>query len=55
MRHGEQLYCKREDVLGSRVNAQKTCGTLEELKLMEQRTRQGLKDTQRQQVGIRGN
>jgi hypothetical protein len=55
MRHGEQVYCKRETALGSRVNAVKTCGTIAELKLMEQRTKQGLQDTQRQQVGIRGN
>jgi hypothetical protein len=54
MHGGEQVYCKKETALGSRLAPLKNCGTIEELKLSEQQTRNGLRDTQRQQVGLQG-
>ncbi|HXB17563.1 MAG TPA: hypothetical protein VNV40_01900 [Steroidobacteraceae bacterium] len=52
MHGGEQVYCRRETALGSRLAPVKNCGTIEQLKLSEQETKNGLRDTQRQQVGI---
>ena len=52
MRRGEQIYCRKETALGSRLAPVKNCGTIEQLKLAEQQTKSGLYDTQRQQVGI---
>jgi hypothetical protein len=51
MHHGEQIYCRKETALGSRLAPVKNCGTIEQLKLAEQATKNGLRDTQRQQVG----
>ena len=31
MRHGEKVFCRREEMLGSRLNAQKVCSTAEQL------------------------
>jgi len=50
MRHGEQLYCKKEAALGSRLAVQKTCGTILELKTMERRTRADLEQAQQRQT-----
>jgi hypothetical protein len=55
MRGGQQVYCRRETALGSRLAPVKNCGTIEQLKLIEQQTKSGLRDTQRQQVGIGSN
>jgi hypothetical protein len=52
MHGGEQIFCRKETALGSRLAPVKNCGTIEQLKLNEQRTANGLRDTQRQQVGI---
>jgi len=52
MRRGEQIYCRKETALGSRLTPVKNCGTIEQLKLNEQRTKSGVSDAQRQQVGI---
>ena len=51
MRRGQQVYCKTETELGSRVNRVKTCGTLEQLKLNENEARSNVSDMQRAQVG----
>jgi outer membrane receptor protein involved in Fe transport len=50
MRHGEQLYCRRETALGSRLTPVKTCGTIGELKATEQRTRNDLEQAQQRQT-----
>ena len=50
MRHGQELYCKKEVVLGSRLNAQKTCGTIAELRLLERRTRLDVEQSQQRQT-----
>lgn len=49
MHHGEQVYCKKEEALGSRLAMVKNCGTIEQLKLAEQRAKAGVFDAQRQQ------
>jgi hypothetical protein len=38
MHRGEQIYCRKENVLGSRVTAMKDCGTIEQLRVREERT-----------------
>src|SRR5215467_4020113 len=48
MRRGEQVYCKKETVLGSRLAPVKYCGTIEELRIAEQRAKAGVSDAQRQ-------
>jgi hypothetical protein len=50
MRGGEQLYCRKETALGSRLAPVKNCGTIEQLKLAEQKTKAGVYDAQRQQI-----
>ena len=54
MRHGQQLYCKREPVLGSRVNMQKVCGTIDELKASERQTHADMEQAQRHQTNSLG-
>ena len=51
MRRGEQVYCKKETALGSRLASLKRCGTIEQLKLSEQAARDNVSDLQRAQVG----
>jgi len=51
MHGGEQIYCKKETALGSRLSPVKNCGTIEQLKLTEKRSQQGVSDAQRQQIG----
>lgn len=51
MRGGEQVYCKKETALGSRLAPVKNCGTIEQLRLAEQKTKSGVFDAQRQQIG----
>ena len=50
MHNGEQIYCKKETALGSRLTQVKNCGTIEQLKLAEQKTQAGVSDAQRQQT-----
>jgi hypothetical protein len=52
MHGGEQIFCRKETALGSRLAPVKNCGTIEQLKLNEQKTVSGVRDTQRQQVGM---
>ncbi|HLY51884.1 MAG TPA: hypothetical protein VKQ31_02635 [Steroidobacteraceae bacterium] len=49
-RGGEEVYCRKEHAIGSRINTVKHCGTIKELKLMEQQTRKGVEESQRQQT-----
>ena len=49
IRGGEQVYCKKETALGSRLSPVKYCGTIEELRLAEDRAKQGVSNAQRQQ------
>ncbi|MGO9804185.1 MAG: hypothetical protein ACLPTM_02835 [Steroidobacteraceae bacterium] len=49
MRHGQEVYCRKELATGSRVSAVKNCGTIEDLKLQEQRAKTEVEQGQRQQ------
>ena len=51
MRNGEQIYCRKETALGSRLTPVKNCGTIEQLKLNEGRAQAGVSASQRQQTG----
>ena len=50
MRHGEKVFCHREEVLGSRLEGQKVCATAEQLKLREQQSKELVEKAQRQQT-----
>jgi hypothetical protein len=49
MINGEQLWCRREIALGSRLNAQKSCGTAKSLGLSVQETQDRFRATQNKQ------
>jgi len=49
MNNGEQIWCRREAALGSRVNAQKTCGTAKSLAVSIQETQDRFRATQSKQ------
>ena len=42
MHGGEQVYCRKETALGSRLAPVKNCGTVEQLKLNEKRSQAGV-------------
>ena len=50
MHNGEQVFCRKETALGSRLAPLKNCGTIEQLKLAEQKSKAGVYDAQRQQI-----
>jgi hypothetical protein len=50
MHGGEQIYCRKDTALGSRLAPVKNCGTIEQLKVNEKRTQAGVADAQRQQT-----
>jgi hypothetical protein len=50
LRHGEKVYCRREEILGTRLGAVKNCGTAAELRVTVQETRDRIEQVQRQQV-----
>ncbi len=54
MRHGVKFYCRREPMLGSRLNEAKHCGTIEELKVSVQETREAVEKIQRSQKNPQG-
>jgi len=45
--HGEKYYCRREDMLGTRLQAALQCTSAEELRRREERTRETTDETQR--------
>jgi hypothetical protein len=49
MRGGQEIYCRKELAIGSRLAPQKTCGTIEELKVMERQTRSDMEQAQQRQ------
>jgi hypothetical protein len=49
MVNGEQVWCRKEIALGSRLNAQKTCGTAKSLGLSVQETQDRFSATQNKQ------
>jgi hypothetical protein len=48
MHGGEQLYCRKETALGSRLGAVKNCGTIAQLRLAEQSAKADVGNAQRQ-------
>jgi hypothetical protein len=54
MRHGEKMYCRSEEVLGSRLAGRKVCGTVEELENREHLSQEMIGNVQRQQLNPTG-
>jgi hypothetical protein len=51
MRNGQKMYCRKQEVLGTRLGAAtKTCGTAEQLKISEAQAHELVERTQRQQT-----
>jgi hypothetical protein len=50
MHHGEKMYCRNEEVLGSRLAGRKICGTVEQLEDREQLSKQMTETAQRTQL-----
>jgi hypothetical protein len=51
MRNGQKMYCRKEEVLGTRLGGNtKFCSTAEQLKINESQAHELLERTQRQQV-----
>lgn len=50
MRNGQKVYCRREQVLGSRLGEEKHCGTIEQLGIRTQNSRDQTDLIQRTQV-----
>jgi hypothetical protein len=51
MHNGEKLFCRREEQMGTRLGATKTCATAQQLTVTEQQTKQGLERYQGYQTG----
>jgi hypothetical protein len=54
MRHGEKMYCRSEEVLGSRVAGRKVCGTVEEVESREHLSQEMIGNAQRVQLNPTG-
>ena len=54
MRNGEKMYCRSEEVLGSRLAGRKVCGTVEELENREHLSQEMVGNAQRQQLNPTG-
>jgi hypothetical protein len=55
MLNGEKVYCKTEQVLGSRIAAKKVCGTVEALQSREQDSKNVAERIQQHQLNPVGN
>jgi hypothetical protein len=54
MQHGEKMYCRTEEVMGSRLGGKKTCGTVEQLEDREHRSKEMAESAQRSQLNPTG-
>ena len=54
MRGGTKVYCKREQVLGSRLGASEVCATADQLKSSTQNSRDATEQSQRYGTNPRG-
>ena len=54
-RNGEKLYCKTEEVIGSRIAAKRVCGTVDELQNREQNYKDAAQSAQQHQLNPTGN
>jgi hypothetical protein len=50
MRHGEKVFCRREEVLGSRLEGKMSCTTAAQLQATRDRAREAAERAQRQQT-----
>ncbi|MGH8267787.1 MAG: hypothetical protein ACRETS_10735 [Steroidobacteraceae bacterium] len=50
MRHGSVYFCRRQEVLGSRLGGELVCGTPQELRAAEAQAREMVERAQRQQT-----
>jgi hypothetical protein len=54
VRHGEKMYCRNEEVLGSRLGGKKVCGTVADLEEREHLSRDMTESAQRLQLNPTG-
>jgi hypothetical protein len=54
MRHGQKLFCRREQALGSRLGGHQVCGTVEEIKAMTRASQDAVNEVQRNQGVVSG-
>ena len=54
MRNGQKVFCRREQVLGSRLGEAKHCATIEQLKVSEQESKDVTEQVQRTQKNPQG-
>jgi hypothetical protein len=54
MRRGEKMYCRTEEVMGSRLGGKKVCGTVEQLLDRERLSQEMAGNAQRQQLNPTG-
>ena len=54
MRNGKKVFCRREQVLGSRLGEEKHCATLEQLKVLQQESKEAVDKIQRTQKNPQG-
>jgi hypothetical protein len=54
MHGGQKLFCRREQVLGSRLGEQKHCGTADQLKVNQQESRDATEKIQRTEKNPQG-
>lgn len=53
-RNGEKMYCRNEEVLGSRLAGRKVCGTVEEIESRERISQEMVGSAQRTQLSPSG-
>jgi hypothetical protein len=51
MRHGEKVFCRREEVLGSRLEGKMNCSTAQQLKSTQEQAQEAAQRLQRQNLG----
>ena len=54
MRHGEKVFCRREEELGTRLGGVKHCGTIAQLKAEHAELRESVEKAQRNSVMPQG-
>ena len=54
MHNGEKVFCRKEEALGSRLTAQKICGTAAQLKAAQTDFREGVERAQRVELNPSG-
>ena len=54
MQHGQKVFCKREQQLGSRVSGTMVCGTVDQLENQFRLSREAVEQTQRSAINPQG-